>query len=307
MNLSNEKVLIATSTFGVQDCTPLNRLKETGCEIIENPYKRRLTRGELCRLLSEGVTALIAGVELLDREVLEKSCLKVISRCGSGMSNVDLEASREYGIKVYSTPDAPTVAVAELTLGAMLSLLRMIPQMNRDLHEGNWKKRVGVQLEGKTIAIIGFGRIGRKVAFLLKPFNVKIIAVDPNLRESIEGIEILPIEKALPKADIITLHSSGDHKIIGKKELKFIKYGTFLLNAARGSLIDEESLIQALDEGKIIGAWLDTFNNEPYSGSLREYPQVILTPHVGSYTFSCRKVMEMAAVNNLISGLVGDK
>jgi len=305
--LRSEKILIGPSSFSAIDASPMECLRETGCEVIDNPFKRKLTKPELVGLLGDGVTGLIAGLEILDREVLENSQLKVISRCGAGMSNVDLKAAEELRVKVFSTPDAPTIAVAELTVGALLGMLRMFSEMDRDLHAGRWNKRIGVEINGKTVVIIGFGRIGRKVAALLRPFNVRIIAVDPNLHETIEGIEVLPLDKALRGADIITIHSSGEGQLIGREEFKLIKKGAFLLNAARGGLIDEESLIRALEEGKIKGAWLDTFSIEPYTGPLKKYPQVILTPHVGSYTMECRKSMEMQAVNNLISAFREEK
>lgn len=295
------RVLIGSSTFGAVDRSPLNHLLEMGCEIIRNPYKRKLTKEEVIDLLSDNVIGLIAGLEPLDREVLEKTKLKVISRCGSGLSNIDLDIANELGIKVCSTPFGPITAVAELTVGAMLSLLRWIPQMNNEMHEGKWIKKIGLQLEGKTVVIIGFGRIGRKVASLLKHFNARIIAVDPNIHKDPEGIEILPLDRALPIADIISIHSNGENQIIGKNEFGLIKQGAFLLNVARGSLVDEESLIEVLESGKIRGAWIDTFDPEPYIGKLVNYPQVILTPHIGSYTIECRRAMEMEAVNNLIS------
>jgi len=305
-SLKHEKILIGPSSFSAINMSPMERLRETGWEVIDNPFKRKLTKPELLDLLKKGVTGLIAGLEQLDQAVLENSTLKVISRCGAGLSNIDLKAAEELGIKICSTPDAPTDAVAELTVGALLSMLRMIPDMNKDMHDGKWNKRIGAQLKGKTVLIIGFGRIGKKVADLLKYFNTNIIAVDPNINKSIEGVELLPLDKALMKADIITIHSSGEGQLIGNKEFKLIKDGVFLLNAARGGVINEESLIQALEEGKIKGAWLDTFDTEPYKGLLRKYPQVILTPHIGSYTLECRQLMEMEAVNNLITAFRGD-
>jgi len=294
------KVLLGTSSFAALDISPLKKLVESGFDIINNPFGRKLTKQELIDLLP-GVKGLIAGLETLDEEVMWKSELKVISRCGSGISNIDMETAKRLGIKVYSTPDGPTTAVAELTIGVMISLLRSVPLTDKDLHDGKWTKKVGIQLEGKIVVIIGFGRIGRRVASLLKPFNVKLIAVDPYIQEKIDGIEILRLHDALSRADIITLHASGEQQIIGPNEFGFIKDGAFLLNAARGGLIHEESLIHALERGKIAGAWLDTFSSEPYTGSLNKYPQVILTPHIGSYTLECRKSMEMKAVNNLIS------
>lgn len=301
MNLSaGIKVLMGPSAFGVRDQSPLRCMKDAGFEIIENPYKRRLTKEELLELLTDDITGLIAGLETIDREVLEKSKLKVISRCGAGMTNVDLEAANELGIKVCYTPFGPTASVAELTLGALLSLLRSIHIMNDDLHNGKWTKITGNQLEGKTVAVIGFGRIGRKFAALLAPFEVKILAVDTNTAEKLDGVRFCSLDEALKEADIISIHISGNEEIIGDNEFKLIKDGAFLLNAARGEVINEDSLIQALERGKIKGAWLDAFINEPYSGRLQQFPQVLLTPHVGSYTLEGRKKMEMDTVNNLI-------
>jgi len=297
---ASKKVLIATSTFGVYDCSPLDRLRESNFKVIENSYKRKLTKKEVVELLADDVIGIIAGLEPLDREVLENTNLRVISRCGSGLSNIDLKVAKKMGIKVCFTPYGPTTAVAELTIGAMISLLRGIPQMNNQMHEGRWVKKTGRQLEEKTVAIVGFGRIGRKVAALLRPFGVRLIVVDPNLSGDAEGVEVRSLVEAFTEADIITIHSSGEGQIIGENEFKCIKDGAFLLNVARGGLISEKFLIQALESGKISGVWLDTFGSEPYEGPLTKYPQAILTPHVGSYTVECRKSMEMDAVNNLI-------
>jgi len=294
------RVLLGPSSFASTDSLPLKKLASAGFEIINNPYGRKLTKQELVKLL-HGVTCLIAGLETLDEEIMHKSELKVISRCGSGISNIDVDAAKRLNIKVFSTPYGPTTAVAELTLGAMLALLRMLSFMDKEMHNGKWTKKIGVQLEGKAVLIIGFGRIGRKVAELLKPFNVRLLVVDQDIQEKMKGVEILSINNALPQADIITIHASGEQQIIGDSEFKLIKDGAFLLNAARGQLINEDALINALESGKIVGAWLDTFGVEPYTGPLRKYSQVILTPHVGSYTQECRKSMEMEAVDNLLS------
>lgn len=295
-----KKVLIATSSFGELDKAPLEKLKNSGFEVVLNPYGRKLTKKELKELLP-GVTGIIAGLETLDREVLAGSSLRVISRCGVEMSNIDLKAAEGLGIIVRNTPDAPTTAVAELTVGAMLGLLRMIPLMDRELHEGKWTKKIGSQLAGKTVVIIGFGRIGRHVAKLLKSFGTETIAVDSALEGTVEDIPIVSLEEALARADIVTLHVSGTSRVLGKKELALMREGVFILNAARGGVIGEDSLLEALKSGKVAGAWLDTFEEEPYKGPLKDYPQVILTPHVGSYSLECRRRMEMEAVNNLLA------
>jgi len=302
-SLKIQKILITTSSFAALDKTPMERLVSSGYDILDNPFKRKLTKDELLKLLDPDVIGLIAGLELLDRQVLETSNLKVISRVGSGLSNVDLKAAEDLGIKICYTPYGPTNAVAELTLGAMLSLIRMMRQMDRDLHRGQWNKRIGFQLEGKTVVIIGFGKIGRKVADLLVPFKVNILAVDPFLENGSESYPLFTLEEALPKADIITIHSSGEQCILGDQEFCLMKKDVYLLNAARGGLISESSLMKALDDGRVAGAWLDTFDIEPYNGPLINYQQVILTPHISSYTIECRKKMETEAVDNLVNAL----
>lgn len=300
---SGSKILVGPSSFAAIDKTPMERLVSEGYEVIDNPFRRKLTKKELLDLLSLDVIGLIAGLEPLDREVLQQTNLKVISRVGSGLSNVDLDAAKDLGIEVCYTPFGPTTAVAELTIGALLSLIRMIPQMDRDLHQGKWNKRIGFQLEGKTVAIIGFGKIGKKVAKLLSPFKVNVLVVDPSYEGFAENYTVVKLAEALQKADIITIHSSSDECLLGDKEISIMKRGVYLLNVARGSLISESSLIKGLDNGKIKSVWLDTFENEPYAGPLKKYNQVILTPHVGSYTFECRKQMEIEAVDNLINVL----
>jgi len=298
------KILIGPSSFAETDKTPLTRLIAAGYEVIDNPYKRKLTKKELLDIFDDDTVGLIAGLETLDREVLGKCRVQAISRVGAGLSNVDLEAARDLGIRVFNTPDAPTSAVAELTIGAMLCLLRMISLMDQALHEGKWQKKIGIQLQGKTVAIIGFGRIGRRVAEMLSPFDVRILVVDPFIDESACAVyRKANLQAALPEADIVTIHSSGQDCIIGEKEFPILKKGAYLLNVARGGVISEKALEKALEDGTVAGAWLDTFEEEPYKGPLSNYPNVILTPHVGSYTAECRLQMENEAVDNLLNYL----
>lgn len=228
-----KKILISTSSFAQGDDASLTKLVREGYEPILNPYKRKLTKSEVMSLLA-GVEGLLAGLETLDEEVMCSSCLKVISRVGAGISNVDLDAARRLKIKVFSTPDAPTSAVAELTLGMMLCLLRDIPFMNIRMHEGYWEKTIGNQLEGKTVAVISYGRIGQMVSRLLQAFNALPICVDPAIRQSLPSVKNLPLLEALAIADIVTIHVSGDSEILGEREFSVMKKGVLLLNAARG-------------------------------------------------------------------------
>lgn len=305
--IGNKKVLIGPSSFAFADISPLNRLIESGFEVIMNPHKRKLTKSEIINLLSDGVIGLIAGLELLDREVLEKSKLKVISRSGSGMSNIDIQAAKELGIIVKSTPLAPVTAVAELTIGCLISLIRKVSIMDANLHNRVWSKQLGRQLKDMNVAIIGFGNIGRRVGQLLSAFGSTVFAVDPiyshSNRDVDNNIIFMDLDSAIKKADVITLHCSGEKTVLGEHEFSLMRKGVFILNVARGELIDELALAKALDNKIVNGAWIDTFKVEPYDGILCKYEQVILTPHIGSFTLECRREMEMEAVENLIDAL----
>lgn len=289
-----KKILITTS-FGEVDPEPLEKLKRSNFEVIQASFKQKPTAEELKQLLP-GVIGLIAGTEIINREVMAGSDLRVISRVGTGVDNIDLKAAEELGIIVKRTPDAPTVAVAEFTLGGILALLRHIPRMDQELHKGSWSKLMGAQLRGKTVLIIGFGRIGKYLVKILEPFEVKLLAVDPSLPQ-------VSLDEALPKADIICLHASGSQQILGKEEFALMKKGVLLVNTARGKLWDENILVEALQEGKVAGAFIDVFQKEPYSGILTEFPQVILTPHAASSTRECRRQMETEAAENLLTEL----
>ena len=298
------KILIGTSSFGVADDAPLRTLEAAGIDVVMNPYGRKIDDAELPALLSDDTVGIIAGLETLDRPTLSTSGIRVVSRVGAGMSNVDLEAARELGVLVYSTPDAPTRAVAELTLGAMLSLLRQLPPMDRDMHAGKWVRRLGRQLDQRTVAIIGFGRVGRRLASLLAPFGTRVVVVAPSLEEvHTDGLPVLTLDDALAQADIVTVHASGDERILDERAFSLLRERTLVLNAARGACISEPALIAALDSGRVAGAWIDTFEQEPYSGPLAAYDNVLLTPHVGSNTIECRVEMEQDAVDHLLTGL----
>ncbi|MBN4056228.1 hypothetical protein JYT20_00745 [Rhodothermus sp. AH-315-K08] len=300
------KVLLAPSSFAAIDDVPLRKLASAGYELISNPYGRRLTEPEVLDLLQPGTLGIIAGLEPLTRRVMEESELRVISRVGSGISNVDLEAAEELGVKVFSTPTGPTRAVAELTVGCLLSLLRSVPHMDQALHQGTWTKVIGSQLHGKVVAVVGLGRIGRLVASMLDALGAEVIGVDPLLPAEEVELELVSLDEALGRADVLALHASGDSCILDERAFGAMRNGMWLLNASRGEVVDEDALVQALHNGTVRGAWLDTFCTEPYTGPLSEFENVILTPHVGSYTEEARRSMEAEAVDNLITGLRRD-
>lgn len=276
--------------------------------MVPNPYGRRLTESEAMAHLN-GVAGLLAGVEPLTRKVLESAtALRAIARVGIGMSNVDVEAAEELGIKVSNTPAGPTDAVAEMTVAALLALCRNLVAADAALHAGRWEKSIGMGLEGLKVLFIGYGRIGRRVNDLLREFGAIALVYDPYQDSATikQGETQVSLAEGLPQADVVTIHAAGDRTILGRDEFAQIQDGALLLNSARGELVDEGALIAALESGKIKGAWLDVFQEEPYSGKLLEYDQVLLTPHVGTYTRQCRLSMETVAVHNILRDLEMD-
>jgi D-3-phosphoglycerate dehydrogenase / 2-oxoglutarate reductase len=297
-----KRILIGPSTFAALDNTPIKLLENAGFTPIQNPYRRKLTKKELIELLKDDVEGIIAGLETIDEDVISQSNIKVVSRCGAGIDNVDQEVLRKKNIKFYFTPYGPTQAVAELTVGIMINLLRNINYMDNKLHQGKWEKQIGEQLFEKKVAIIGFGRIGKRICELLRPFKNKLLIVEPELKIESDLYQICQLDDAISRADIITLHNSGNQLILGEKEFRLMKKNVIILNASRGASIDEGELIKNLENKKVKNAWIDTFGIEPYQGKLTEFPQVILTPHIGSYTKECRYKMEIESANNLIDG-----
>ena len=300
-------VLLSVSSFGEASERPVRMLQEAGVRIIENPHGRRLKETEIAELIGEA-DALIAGTEPLNAAVLERAVrLRVISRVGVGMENIDLNAALRLGIVVRNTPEALTDAVAELTLGGTLNLLRHVSRMDRELRDGSWTRLMGSQLRGKTVGIIGLGRIGRRLAELLAPFEVTIVssdrAPDPGAADRL-GVSYIELDELLARADVVTLHLPGlERPLVGERELALMKPTAILVNASRGGLIDEGALLTALREERIAGAYLDTFGEEPYAGPLRELPNVLLTPHAGSYSAEARERMETEAVENMLGAL----
>ncbi len=295
-------VFISTSSFAEFDQSPMEMLKSAGFEVLLNPHGRKLTKEEVLELAcnSDGI---IAGTEPLDATVqTELKSLRVISRCGVGMDNVDTDKAEELGIKVFNTPYGPTLAAAELTVAMTLSLLRHVSQMDRNLRYGKWQKQMGNLLFGKNIGIIGFGRIGQRVAKILSGFEVQIAYCDPVVGGTEMNCSCMELDSLVAWADIVTLHVSGEKTIIGLEELQKMKKGSWLVNCARGGLIDEQALHQALKDDWLAGAALDVYDKEPYNGPLLELDNVILTPHVGSYAKEARIEMEIQAAKNLISG-----
>ena len=298
------KIAITTGSFAQYSEEPLRLLAERGIEFVRNPHGRVLTEDEAIDLL-RGCVAVAAGTEPLTARLMDAlPSLRVISRCGVGMDNVDLAAAKARNITVRNTPDGPTRAVAELALACALDLSRQVSRMDRELRSGAWKKRMGNLLQGKKVGVIGYGRIGRATAELFSLLGCGVAFSDPFVERGAHAK--MDLDALLAWADIVTLHCAKpkDGKpVLDAARLAKLHPGALVLNLARGGLVDEEALAAALESGKLAGAALDVFAKEPYTGPLAQLPQVLLTPHVGSYAKEARIGMEVDTVKNLLAAL----
>lgn len=307
----NDLIFIALSTFAADDKRPLEMLEASGIPYKIHSTGKRITKDELLRD-GKDATVIVGGVESYSKEVMkELSGLRCISRCGVGVDAIDLEYARENGISVLNTPMVPVTAVAELALTMMLSLSRNIVQQTNLMGEKKWTRLSSHLLSGRTVGLIGFGRIGQRVAQLCHAFDANVIVFDPYIEKnsnSFPNVRFVSKEHLLAESDIISLHASKDAAqpvIIGKDEFGKIKNDCILINLARGEMVDETALIDALHSGRLAGAGLDVFSQEPYDGALCDFKQIILTPHSATLTLETRSEMEMQCVENAISFLKG--
>lgn len=305
------KILISPTSFGKCGNEPIELLKKNNYEVILNPFGRKMTPEEVISLGGDCV-GVVAGIESLNSTVLESlPHLKCISRCGSGLDNIDIDKAKELEIEIKNTPEGPTRAVAELAIGLILDLLRKISLRDRAIRNGKWNKEMGFLLKDKTVGVLGLGRIGRTVAELLLKLDVKVIGSD--IHPDIDwldkaNISLVSLEELLKKSDILCLHVSFSPKqdyLIGKNELSLMKKDSYLVNLSRGGVVDEVALFNFLKNKHLAGTAIDVFLQEPYSGPLKKLENVVLTSHVGSYARESRLQMEMDAVENLLEVLHG--
>ena len=302
------KLVISTSSFDVEGNSSLNHLVNSGMHIVRNSYKRKLTEDEAIELLGEDTIGMIAGIEPLTERVFSSAKnLKVVSRCGAGLDSVELAAAKLHGISVFNTPEAPAQAVAELTMGLMLAALRRICQTDRLLRANEWPRMQGQLFAAQTVGIIGLGHIGKRVARLSQAFDARVIAHDPHIDPTSHGVESVSLEELFAEANVISLHvpyTTDTHHLLDAKSFARMKPGSIIINAARGGLIDEAALDEALISGHLGMAALDVFEQEPYHGPLTKNDRMILTSHIGSLAKESRKCMELEAAENLLKGLI---
>lgn len=296
------KALITTVPFADKDRSPLKLLEDAGIEYLINPIGRKLKEDELAKMVAD-FDLLIAGTEPITKKVMESGKnLRLISRVGIGLDNVDLLTAKELGIQVSYTPDAPAAAVAELTIGFMLTLLREVHVANTQMHRGIWHRYFGRRVSEVTIGIIGAGRIGRGVIQRLSSFNPSQILVN-DVRGDLK-FDAMPWVKPATKdeiyntADLISLHvplTSQTKNMIRYADLKQMKKDAMIINTSRGGIVNENELAEVLYEGHLAGAAIDVFEHEPYDGELRNVERCLMTAHMGSMSVDCRIRMEIEA------------
>jgi len=291
------------------------RLLEGVGELAWNPLGRALTSRELQGFLRD-VDAALLGNDVCDRAVFESAeRLKVVSRHGMGVDAVDLQAATEHGVLVTNTPHVNAVAVAEHALALMLGLLRRIPAADASVKAGRWEglKFMGGELYGKTLGIVGLGAIGVELARRARGLGMNVLYV--KRRRSLEleeqlGLTFKPLNELLKESDIVSIHlplTDETKGLIGEEEIASMKPNAYIINTARGGIINLNALTQALKAGRLAGAALDVYDSEPpnFNHPLFKLENVILTPHIAAYTVEAVRRMDITAAENILKALKG--
>ena len=308
------RVLVTTVPFGVSDPAPRQLLAEHGIEWTANPYGRSLTESEMAELIAPYEVLVAGGADPITDHVLSRAPhLRLLARTGIGLDNVDLASARRHGVVVTYTPDAPAPAVAELTIGHMLTLLRHTARADLDVRQGRWNRWIGRRLEEVVVGIIGVGRVGSRVLGHLQGFGPpRILLNDLNPNPTLAlppGSTWTDKETIYREADVITLHvplTRDTRGLIGARELRLFKPGAILVNTSRGGIVDEMALGAALRARPDLSAALDVFSTEPYVGELTGFPNILFSCHMGSCTEDCRLQMELGAAGEVLRYFRGE-
>ena len=308
------KILItATSFMDQMNNEAIDEITRFADEIVLNPFKRPLTADELIEM-SEGCDGIIAGLDHYDCRFFEAAPapVKVISRYGVGYDRVDIAAARNRGIIVTNTPGVNSESVADLAFGLMLAVARHIPQADREIREGDWPRLNGVELYGKSLGILGLGSIGKAVVLRAGGFSMRVSASDPyiDMKYADEhNIRVCSFDEIVTGSDFISVHlplNESTAGIIGSEAIARMKRNAIVINTARGGIVDEKAMYEALQSGRLAGYGVDAFAAEPpVNEPLLTLPNVVATPHSGSHTREATRKMASLSVRNLIDVLSG--
>ena len=294
-------------------------LSAEGLEVLraehEVNYRTGLTRDEFLAGLAECDAVVVRSQMKVDAEAIKAgSRLRVIGRAGVGLDNIDVDSAHAAGITVVNAPDATTAAVAELTIGLMFALARRIAIGDGSLRQGEWRRSelVGMELAGRTLGILGLGRIGLAVADRANALGMTCVGNDPYASEEVaaaRAVRVVAMDELLAEADVVTLHvplTGATRGMLGAEQLARMKEGALLINVARGGVVDEAALAQALRDGGLGGAAIDVFENEPPIGSpLLDAPNTVLTPHLGASTAEAQARVSVEVARRVLEALAG--
>lgn len=294
-------------------------IAQEGIDILNQEYqvdvKTKLREDELVEIIGSYDALVVRSATKVTAKIMENSNLKVIGRAGVGVDNIDLEAATKKGILVVNAPEGNTTAASEHTIALLMALARNIPEAVRSLKNKVWdrKRFMGIELNGKTLGVVGLGRIGREVAKKAIGLGMNILAYDPYIiKQQVENIDIkvVDLDTVLKEADFITFHvplTKSTYHMVGEKQFSMMKDSVMLINCARGGIIDEEALYEALKSGKVAGCALDVFEKEPpLESPLLDLPNLIATPHLGASTQEAQVSVAVDVAKDVIRALKGE-
>ena len=293
------KVFIATSSFS-ENLDNAYRIKgNRKFKLIKNPIQKKLTGDQLIKYAKD-CDYIIAGTENYSKEIIDNlTSLKYLFRMGSGVDNIDIKYLKKKKIGFSKSKVTPEIAVAELIVGCILSFYRSLSEHDQNLKKLIWQKKMGSVLNGKTLGIVGYGKVGRYLSKILKNFGVRIL-INDNKKMLHTNTGLITLIK---NSDIISLNASLGNKkpLLCKNKLSLCKKNCLIINTSRPELIDNEYLYKLLKNEKILGACMDVFDKEPYYGKFTKLKNVLLTPHIGSYSKEIRSAMEKEALMSVIN------
>jgi D-3-phosphoglycerate dehydrogenase len=306
-------VLVSTPSFGARSDAPWAALAEAGLVARSDTGGHPLSAGDLAEIIGDA-DALIVGLDRVDESVLAAApSLRVVAKHGVGVDNIDVAAAAARGVTVVNAPGSNTGAVADLAFALLLATARRIVPAHTSTAAGRWERFYGPELGGRTLAVLGFGRIGQAVARRATGFDMTVVAYDPFVpaeRVAEAGVQLLPLDECLRRADVVSLHlpGTGGAPLLGAPEIATMKPGAYLVNTARGDLVDEQALADALGSGRLAGAGIDAFATEPPTGSpLLTAPNVVLTPHMGAFSHDANAAMGTTVVRDIARVLRGER
>jgi phosphoglycerate dehydrogenase-like enzyme len=298
-------VAVTPRSFRQTPGAHLLRLEQSGLLVRYPTVDRPLDEREMVELV-RGCEGVIVGVESVSAAVLDAGPIRVVVKYGSGLDNIDLEATSARGVTVVATAEANARSVAELTIALMLALARHVVAHDRLVRSGSWARRPGIELEGRRLGLVGYGAIGRTVAELAEGLGLTVVAHDTALDEA--DVELVELDELLASSDVVSLHLPLDKRtrgLLGARELGLMRPGALLVNTARGGLVDEQALADALRSGTLAGAAFDVFVEEPLPADspLLQLESFVASPHAGAATTEAARRASLLAVELLLEAL----